>query len=560
MNRLESCFWGSCFALNPAAPKFFGFSEFLAGMALMILAWTTTDVRYRFRVRVATLPLQRLTFALIGLIGSLTLLTDLWRARGWRVPAASASFPFSFTPETWQALLGATFFITFMTWAFFAYIKPSPFGRLNARRYAEAVHHFFLNAPASDQAIIAQELAFSARELVKHATEHDPAITNSDERQPGNTQRYANTLLLLIGNPSFCRTLVAHAPGTAFYFFQAIDTLKKHKLFFFQTFARNFVNEALRNKDSFLYHEESSYASGLMGYDKPFTSLMFANYKMVKGLDSLLDPEDVEKKGKLDNSQWRAYCRLVLTAIEGCIKAQETRNCPVLDRAIGHIKNALFDLHTLGTNADSRDDTYARLEVVCEFIGQVRSLLARYDPASSPLKREHDDPVSGLHDAIAELIEVVIRVAAKVREPLEHCRHLHDELIWKELMGYPHNKSSWLLNAKVCKLIFGRIREIRTPASTGCHLVGFCLNVMGLEYQYEGPHYQRDRRLLHRAVLAWTRKYYLKLYHRNPAINDVCLCEGMSLDLQNTRLIMAYPANIRRAEARYQYLTLNPAP
>jgi hypothetical protein len=109
MERLKSCFWGTCFALDPTAPKFFGFSEFLAGMALMILAWTTTDVRYRFRVQVATVPLQRLTFVLIGLIGSLTLLTDLWRARGWQVPAAPASFPLSFTPETWQALLGATF-------------------------------------------------------------------------------------------------------------------------------------------------------------------------------------------------------------------------------------------------------------------------------------------------------------------------------------------------------------------------------------------------------------------------------------------------------------------
>lgn len=525
----------------------------------MILAWTTTDVRYRFRVQVATVPLQRLTFVLIGLIGSLTLLTDLWRARGWQVPAAPASFPLSFTPETWQALLGATFFIIFMTWAFFAYIKPSVFGRANARRYAEAVHHFFFNAPASDQAIIAQELAFSARELVKYATEHDPATTSSAERQPSNTQRYANTLLLLIGNPSFCRTLIANAPGTAFYFLQAIDTLGKHKLFFFQAFSRNFVNEALRNKDSFLYHEESGYASGLMGYDKPFTTLMFANYRMVKGLDSLLDPDDVQEKGRLDSSQWKAYCRLVITAIEGCIKAQETQNSAVLDRAIGHIKNALFDLNTLGTNADSRDDIFARLEVVFEFIGQVRSLLMYYNPASSPLKREQDDPVSGLHDSIAELIEAVIRVAAKVREPLEHCRHLHAEL-WEGLMGFSHNKSCWLLNAKVCKLIFGRIRDIRTPASTGCHLLGFCLNVMSLDYQYDGRHYQSDRRLLHRAVLAWTRKHYLKLYHRNPAINDSCLCEGISLDLQNTRLIMAYPANTRRSEARYEYLTLNPAP
>lgn len=556
LDKLESCFWGSCFALNPAAPKIFGFSDFLAGMALMILAWTTTDVRYRFRVRVAAVPLQRLTFALIGIIGSLTLLTDLWRARGWKVPAAPASIPFSITPEVWQALLGALFFATFLIWAFFAYIKPSIFGRLNAKRYTEAVHHFFLNAPASDQAIIAQELAHSARELVKYATEYNPKQKITEDQHLNSAQLNANTLLSLIGHPSFCRILVTDAPGTAFYFFQAIDSFNKYNLFFFQPFSRNFVNEAIRNKNSFLYHEKNGYASGLMGYDKPFTTLLFSNYKMVEGLDSLLDPEDAWEKGRLDSAQWKAYCNLLITAIEGCIQSKGTEHTPVLYRAIGHVKNALFDIHKIIPDAELKDDTYARLEVVCDFIGQLRGFLAAYNPPSSPLKREDDDSLLSLHDAIAELIEAAIRLAAKVSAPIEQRRRFHSELIWNKLMGYPHNKSSWILNAKVCKLIFSRIRDIRTPASSGCQLLGFCLNVMGLEYQYSGKHYKRDRRLLHRAVLAWTRRNYLNLYYRNPLINDVCLHEGITLDLENYRLAMEFPANTRTSVTRHEYLTL----
>lgn len=553
---METCLWGSCFALDPAAAKIFGFSDFLAGMALMILAWTTTDVRYRFRIRVAAMPLQRLTFVVIGLIGSLTLLTDLWRARGWKVPTAPAYIPFSITPETWQALLGAGFFITFMIWAFFAYIKPSMFGRLNAKRYTEAVHHFFLNAPASEQAIIAQELACSAREIVRYATEYNPKKKSSEEKDLDSTQLNANTLLSLIGNPTFCRVLVADAPGTAFYFFQAIESLSKYELFFFQPFSRNFVNEALRNKNSFLYHEDSGYASGLMGYDKPFTTLLFSNYKMIKGLDSLLDPEDVWEKGRLDSAQWKSYCNLLITAIEGCIESKETENTAVLDRAIGHIKNAVFDIQKINPGAEFQDDTHARLKVVCEFVGQCRGLLAAYNPPSSPLKRDYDDPISGLHDAIAELIDAAIRLAAKVRAPIEQSRQFQSELIWDELMGYPHNKSSWMLNTKVCRLIFGRIKDIRTPASTGCQLLSFCLNVMGLEYEYDGQHYKRDQRLLHRAVLAWTRRNYLQLYKRNPLMSDACLCEGITLDLENHRLVMEFPANTRRSVTRRQYLPL----
>ena len=55
----DYCYQFLCFVpLDANAPKFFGFSEFLSALALIVLAWTTTDVRYRFRVMAAPLPLQ----------------------------------------------------------------------------------------------------------------------------------------------------------------------------------------------------------------------------------------------------------------------------------------------------------------------------------------------------------------------------------------------------------------------------------------------------------------------------------------------------------------------
>lgn len=72
--------------LHPAdgsEQEFFGFSEFLAGLALMGLAWTIADVRYRFRVRTAPIPLLGITFSVVAAVGVLTLLTDLWRAEQW---------------------------------------------------------------------------------------------------------------------------------------------------------------------------------------------------------------------------------------------------------------------------------------------------------------------------------------------------------------------------------------------------------------------------------------------------------------------------------------------
>jgi len=59
--------------LEATATRFFGFSEFLTGLALMVLAWTIADVRYRFRIQCAPIPLQRLTFTAVATIGTLTL-------------------------------------------------------------------------------------------------------------------------------------------------------------------------------------------------------------------------------------------------------------------------------------------------------------------------------------------------------------------------------------------------------------------------------------------------------------------------------------------------------
>ena len=105
---VEQCFVGVCFIpLDGSGQKFFGFSEFLAGLALMVLAWTIADVRYRFRVRTAPIPLLGITFSVVATVGVLTLLTDLWRAEQWLVPKGNL-----LTPASWQAILGGLFLLT----------------------------------------------------------------------------------------------------------------------------------------------------------------------------------------------------------------------------------------------------------------------------------------------------------------------------------------------------------------------------------------------------------------------------------------------------------------
>ncbi len=66
------CYRYLCFApLDATAPKFFGFSEFLTALALMVLAWTIAEARYHFRIRTAPVPLQATTFVIVTAVGVL---------------------------------------------------------------------------------------------------------------------------------------------------------------------------------------------------------------------------------------------------------------------------------------------------------------------------------------------------------------------------------------------------------------------------------------------------------------------------------------------------------
>jgi hypothetical protein len=84
----EICYWYICFvpvSISPAT-KIFGFSEFLAAIALLAVLYTITDVRYKFRIAITPGSLYVTTFGIIAAIGFQTLLTEIWIAEGWWVP------------------------------------------------------------------------------------------------------------------------------------------------------------------------------------------------------------------------------------------------------------------------------------------------------------------------------------------------------------------------------------------------------------------------------------------------------------------------------------------
>jgi hypothetical protein len=285
------CYWSICFIHLPTnGVKFFGFAEYLAAVALIALAWTMADFRYKFRVATAPIPLQMTTFAVVAAVGVLTLLTDLWRTEGWLVPEGP------FTPGEWQALLGAAFLFNFIVWIAFAFAFPSRFGRLNDQRFGFQVYKVILRGIPAELSEAADELIRSFERLVRYAWT-EPEIdglpngsgkTHADINGLFRTRQCAHEILLMLGDKRFCRQVVSSSPPTALVLFDEMERQNKHSVSL-GTFAKNITTEAIANRDSFAYHETSGYEAGLLGHVKPLTSALYGNYKLVSALKQVYD-------------------------------------------------------------------------------------------------------------------------------------------------------------------------------------------------------------------------------------------------------------------------------
>ncbi len=557
----EYCYRFLCFVPLPAnAPKFFGFSEFLTGLALMVLAWTIADVRYRFRVRTAPLPLQGITFAVVSAVGILALLTDLWRAEQWLVPRGHV-----ITQSGWQTILGGLFLLTVLTWAWFAFIRPPAYGRTNAKRYAQTLYRVILKGSPSELSVIADELGLSAKSLIRHAPDRQPPIPGQAGGTPPpklpQVAAYANSLLLLIADRRFCRAIVESSPGTALILFREIAETKKYGVPV-SIFAKNIVNEAISNKDSFLFHESEGYESGLLGYHKPLSQAMFSNYEMVEAIGTLFDP-DLSGKGQWDATQWQAYCRAVLMTFRDYVAQEYGGHSFILYRAKGYIEHAASDLYKLDGIAHSAwdDDVRQRLRVVVGFIGDAIEILDKKGvPGYVKLRVRERRGAETFYEHLAKMMFEVIFYASTVGAPPDLCWDIQHNTVWYELFNFNRKDgpAAKVVKFKVRRLLYEEVAAMKNlPNFKGARILGFCLNVMGLTV-YAQESFD-DSKALQKAILSWTKKNFAWLHAHRPRIAEACLLGSITYDAEHRRLVKTY-ASALESEPKRDYFDVDRPP
>jgi hypothetical protein len=545
-----------CFApIDGSGSQIFGFSEFLASLALMVIAWTIAEARYRFRLQTSSLPLLGGSFGAIAVIGVLTLLSDLWRAERWPVPQGAL-----LTPTIWQAILGLSFLTVFLVWVWVATIRPAKFGKRNAKRFAQAVYQLILRGTVSGLEVLADELGRSSKALIQLAR-----LRNEKQLLPAAPQKayryttadYAFDILQLLADRRFCQALVESAPNTALALFREVASSKRYEVLP-RAFSHNFFSAAMSYKNSFLYHETSGWNAGFLGHFQPMLQAIYSDFALINANPALLEPDYFDALG-WTASQWEAYKRVALLALDGYFAAGQPSGSYAIAIPFETFSRGLNETYKLNgaTSFDWNDGPYARLRISCAFATDALKAVNQVTVPEAD-KSTRFDPYAekALYDTLAAYCADLIQAASTVRSPIDQCWMIQHNTVWAALFTFDSGGAgSHLVKRKLFRKLYAEVTELATfPNFRSSRLLGYCLNVMGLELRKNG--YGREYRAFHRLILRWTVLNYSSLHKINPKVAVDCLVESISYDEIHNRLVKTYPADGLRLSPTYIYLDL----
>jgi len=563
----ESCYWVLspewyfCFsqAKELATPRIFGFAEFIAALALLVIVYTIIDPRYRFRTSIAPVPIGRLTFFVIGLVGLGSLLTEVWLAQGWLVLQINWM-----TRVIWQAILGFIFLGTFMVWIWYAFIRPPVFCKANSLRFAQEIYQAILRGGESELNVIADELARSAKSIIAHSETIANRRERSEKRKDENAGvgSIAYELILLLANRKFCRSVVASCPGTAI---ELLDQVSRHKKFDIPIggFIENISTEAFLNKDSLIYHEVEGGYSGLLGYIKPLSTALYGDYELIVGLGSgnysSLDIS-YEIQREWEPSQWRAYCKASIIFVKAYLKSTDGENVPpVLFRNIEAIKSAFSDLYKLdGLESDFYNtDAYQRFQIATNHVRELLEVMeSNINISSYTYMDKKSSKHKDIYDLVAGLMFSLIHSGSAIKSPAMTAWTVHHNELWATFfLNGKSGSASKIVQHKLRRLLYDEIVRMNTfPNYLGARILGLCLNVMGLKKLSNS--YDRNAKPLSRVVRKWVENNFYGLYQNSREVAEAVLIGSISYDPLKNQLIKTYQRGISQKVAQTDVLQL----
>lgn len=525
----------------------FGFSEFLAALALLVIVYTITDVRYKFRIATAPFDLTKITFPVIAFIGIGTLITEVWVAESW------PTFTWNLSQALWQSFFALAFLVVVLLWLWFAFISPPKFTSWNHSKFYSVVYSYIMQSKQDEVRMLSDELAAHLPTIVAQANK---IYGNDIESSESEVSKTAYELVFLLSNRNFCDALAAYSPHTALVLFDALNNERIIYANCFNIITSLISSAFLTNKNSLIYHENESYRSGLLGHQKNLSRAMFgkySTYSQIRG--STVHDINYEYLDNLDGDQVKKYCDLVLLSFESYLKSGHWgSHSSELFRAFNTIQSLAQGLY----NIDGQENLYAHKEFIRfnTAVNFARSLVEIIDeqdevPDALILRSRDDGYVNDFYDHIASLYYELIHTSCYVNKPMMTCWYVQHNTVWTNLFdSYSKSgKAKKIVLHKVRRRLYNAVTEFeRHPNYQASRILGFCMNIFSVIKKGEGL-------ALKKAVGRWVEHNFSQLYKENPELAKAALMEGVEYDPDKNAIVKIFRGGMGKPPKRkYWYL------
>ncbi len=537
-----SCFYSLCFVPPEATgstAKLFGFSEFLASLALLVVIFTVSDTRYKFRISIAPIPLYGITFFIISLTGFGSLISDFWIGQNWWVLKTELNIRVIF-----QAVLGFLFLSCFILWVYFAFINPPRFSKRNSEKYIKSLYLYILKGNNGELAVIADELGYSAYDIVKNAGRKGKLKIINE---------VANDILLLIANRKFCFVLVNESPRTAVDIFISMTEQGIYDIPINQ-FSARISEEAILNKESIIYHEEDGYHSGLMGYIQQWSKAVYGDPYLIDSLSkNHLSPLNIDYRVlyKLDADQWNAYGRVISIYFDGLVNGSaRSMLSSAFNKALDDFKMCTSELYKIDKLEDDVVESMLldKARVSIDFLKDIFMILSKanikINDRCEGFKIKY--PMD-IYSSLANLMFNIIFDASKLKSPLFVTWHVQNNIVWDGFFNEIESSKHYRITRSILiRLIYNELKEVKDNANfKNIRILGMLLNVLGLKEESIFIK-SKDVKFLKRFALKIAKENYLSLIDNRPEVAEHMLGGGIGYDAETLSLVKIYPRGIRK--------------
>lgn len=543
--------------IDPTVTNLFGFSEFLATVAIITIAYNIIDERYKFRVEVSRFSFHKLIFYITAVFGFYLLMLGVWFNENLPIPSFLNNYYYH------QFVVALVILIAVIGWMYSAFIDTPNYSKYNADKYARAVYKRV--AFGNDRAIIAasQEMLpaigtiFDFAQKSEYVRDFEKGGFKSELTVEA---KISQQLISIFGDRRFCFLVAKHVPALSAEVFSQASQTNIEQLPIDQ-FTSNVTSEFLKDTSTAIHFEGDGFHSGLVGFIRPVSRELFEHVDLIEGLSERTgSPFDEYRldNGSWDATSWQTYIRVAKAFVSARLKKYKTPDPSMaLNQICKCVQGMSMDAHLMSNMGDDyhRSLQFRKIELSMEFIAHTlealeeNGIFASKKTTATNLGQNND-----LYDVLAEVAFQIIFNAANVRTADFKNWQIQHNVIWGELFSSRNRKSEIIFRYRLIRKLYKAIKEMDEFYNLkGARYLGFCLNVMGLLASND----DKNCRAFHLFVINWTKKNYSKMDDEVPKIAEFCLSGTVRFEAAKCRLVKTYGGGFGHKPVR-RYLDLLP--